>query len=42
MAALTPNPPRTLMEVYKMLPEGTCAELIRPYYSESDLKRSFQ
>jgi hypothetical protein len=23
-----PSPPRTIMEVYKMLPEGTLAELI--------------
>ena len=22
------NPPRTLLEVFKMLPEGTCAEII--------------
>lgn len=28
MAVLVPTPPRTLMEVYKMLPEGTRAELI--------------
>lgn len=28
MAVLTEAPPRTLMEVYKMLPEGTYAELI--------------
>jgi Uma2 family endonuclease len=28
MEALIQTPPRTLMEVYKMLPEGTCAELI--------------
>lgn len=28
MALITQTPPRTLMEVYKMLPEGTRAELI--------------
>lgn len=28
MAVVTETPPRTLMEVYKMLPEGTRAELI--------------
>lgn len=28
MAVITQTPPRTLMEVYKMLPEGTRAELI--------------
>jgi len=37
----TPTPPRTIMEVFKMLPEGTLAELINGtiYMSPSPLSR---